>query len=61
MKKSKANIREEKEVAKLRKHWGLPPIKTGKINCLDCGKPFFSKDNTNERICEDCKYRESRR
>lgn len=60
MKKSKAQIKEEQEIAKLRKYMGLPQIKTGDKKCLKCDNVFFSRDFANERICEICKYNEER-
>ncbi len=60
MKKSKAQINEEKDIARLRKKMGLPPIKKGVKKCLKCDIEFYSRDFANERICENCKYNEER-
>ena len=55
--KSKAQIKEEKEIAALRARIGLPQIKKGKRFCLSCDKKFNSSDIFNEKCCENCRSR----
>lgn len=50
---------EQQEIIKLRKHFGLPPIKTGNRNCLRCGIEFFSEDLRNQFNCYHCRREEN--
>jgi len=43
-----------KEVDKLRKHFGLRPIKPGTIDCICCGDSFESWDTISNRLCNRC-------
>ena len=43
-----------KEVDKLRKHFGLRPLKSGIIDCICCGDSFESWDIRSNRLCNRC-------
>lgn len=53
--KSKEQIREDQEIARLRARSGLPQIKKGNRRCLCCDKKFKSQDLANEKCCENCR------
>lgn len=48
-------FKEELNAHKFRKDIGLRPIKSGKIKCLKCDRPFVSSNHTLNRICYGCK------
>lgn len=57
--KSKAQIKKDREIARLRARIGLPQIKKGRRNCLGCDKKFYSQDLINEKCCEYCRRERS--
>lgn len=43
------------DIAKYRRHHGLPRVVTGVRPCLRCGQDFCSSDLRSHRMCKDCR------
>lgn len=42
---------------KIRKYYGMTPVKTGHRSCLRCERRFFSENLSLLKICNTCKHK----
>lgn len=54
------SIKEQEDIANLRRALGLPEIKDGNVECLVCKSVFYSENVKGNRVCRVCKENETR-